>query len=127
MRYTLNDRRRLVAHTLVCGMLCALALIVVQAARPESAQAAKVTTGWATGTLYFSKGETQGITEGGPAAVGACFRFVPPPYNVACFGAVAWVTQANRARNRDMCLKVKFLLTNSAVHWPDIYRGGYCS
>jgi hypothetical protein len=108
------------------AVIVALAVLVVQAARPESAQAAKVTTGWVTGTVYFSKGETAAITEGGPGVIGACGTFVPKPWNAVCLTAVAWTVQANRARNRHMCLKVKFLLGDPVVHWPDIYKGGYC-
>jgi hypothetical protein len=41
MRYALSDARRLVGGAMACGLLCALALVVMQAARPESAQAAR--------------------------------------------------------------------------------------
>lgn len=120
------DGRLSVARALVCGLLCALALVVLQSARPESAHAAKLTTGWVTGTVYFSKGETAAITEGGPGVIAVCGTFVPGPYKAVCLTAVAWTIQANRARNRGMCLKVKFVLVSPGTHWPDIYRGGYC-
>ena len=46
-----------------------------------------------------------------------------------CAETVAWTIQANRAKNRDMCLKIKFTLTPPPMFtfWPDIYGGGYCT
>lgn len=65
MQCTSRAGRRLFGRALVWGLLCALALVLQQAARPESAQAAKVTKGWLTGKILFNKHETRGIAEGG--------------------------------------------------------------
>lgn len=127
MQDTSRNGQRLLATALVFGLLCALALMVAAAARPQSAQAAKVTRGVATGTIYFNKRETRTIAEvGAPGAGAACGALLPWPANLVCVAAAAWGIQANRAQSRDMCLKVKYLLTRPEVSWPDIYRGGYC-
>lgn len=127
MQCTSRAGRRLFGRALVWGLLCALALVLQQAARPESAQAAKVTKGWLTGKILFNKHETRGIAEGGGGAVALCGRFVPPPFDIACLAAVAWTVQAVRARNRGKCLQVKFVhVLPGYPSLPGIYSGGYC-
>jgi len=127
------DSRLPVARALICGLLCALMLILMQATRPESAQAAKFTTGWVTGTVYFDKNETRNISEVGQDVLDLCTDIVPARFTPLCLVSRAWVRQAKRARDRSMCLKVKFLLSSLLnpvpLHWPDIYKrggGGYC-
>jgi hypothetical protein len=117
--------RHLVRGGLAVLLACA-ALFAAAALSAERAEAAKFTRGYVTGTVYFSKGETAAITEGGPAATFTCGVAVPGPYKAACGGVVAWAVQANRAKNRDMCLKVKFALVPPNPSWPDIYGGNYC-
>ncbi|MDX6705637.1 MAG: hypothetical protein QOK16_2339 [Solirubrobacteraceae bacterium] len=114
-----------VARVLACTLLCALALVAIRGAQPESAHAATVTKGWVTGTVYFNKKETRTISEFQIATM-ACVAAVPAWLKPVCAYAVVWTTQARRARDRGMCLKVKFLLANPVDHWPDIYGGGYC-
>jgi hypothetical protein len=105
--------------------LCALALVAIRGAQAESAHAAMVTKGWVTGTVYFNKKETRTISEFQLATM-ACVAAVPAWAKPVCLYAVVWTTQAKRARDRGMCLKVKFLLGSPVDHWPDIYGGGYC-
>lgn len=121
---TIHRRLAHPARALICGVLCALAFAAVHAATsPEPAQAAKFTTGYVTGTIYFSKGETA-VAARGEAWVCAA---LPRPASIACtlaIGPVSW--QARRARDKGMCLKIKFVMPDPRQYWPDIYGGGYC-
>ncbi len=123
--------RPLSRHVRLTGLalLACAALFAASAVFVERAEAAEVKFGIVTGTIYFSKGETASMTEGGPGAIALCNAVVPGPAKFACGAAVAWTIQANRARNRDMCLKVKFTQAPPPAfqHWPDIYGGGYCN
>jgi hypothetical protein len=101
----------------------------------QPASAAKLTRGIATGTVYFNKLETQDVAKAGPGAVAVLCGPIAA-WNAAA-GAIcavetgAAIAQANRAINRDMCLKLKFSPPTfpylAAATWPDIYRGDYCN
>jgi hypothetical protein len=134
MQTTMSMRQhpgRAIALT-VTVMLAVLAFAAV-AARP--AHAAKVTTGWVTGTVYFNKSETKDMKSVANVApiCGALAPVAPPAGAIAAaacafdFGAVAF--QANRAENRNMCAKIKFTLTPppATAWWPDIYSGDHCT
>ena len=123
--------RSLSRRTLSAGLAVLLtcgALLAAGAASTERAEAAEVDFGIATGTIYFTKGETAAVAEGGGGASFIC-GMVPGPAKFAC-GAISasWTVQANRAKNRDMCLKVKFTQAPPPAfqHWPDIYAGDRC-
>ena len=114
--------------TALALLLACAAFFAASAVSAERAEAAEVKFGYVTGTIYFSKGETAAVAEGGGPASFACGT-LPGPAKFACGAmSVAWTTQANRAKNRDMCLKVKFTQAPPPAfqHWPDIYEGDYC-
>jgi hypothetical protein len=85
------------------------------------------TCGWVTCTWYFGKRATKDLSSASSATAvcGALAKI--PPLAVGC--AVAWaaiVVQANRAVNRNMCLKIKYAKVGFPIWVPDIYRGGHC-
>ena len=44
-----------------------------------------------------------------------------------CYAKAAFIyAQAHRAKNRNMCLKIKYTRFGPAVDWPDIYSCKYC-
>ncbi len=123
--------RPLSRHVRLTGLvlLACAALFAASAVFAERADAAEVKFGIVTGTIYFSKGETSNVAIGGGFANLACSQ-VPPPGNAICSAAVAtWMAQAARAKEKGMCLKVKFTQAPPPAfqHWPDIYGGGYCN
>lgn len=91
-----------------------------------------LTVGLVTGTIYFNKKETLDFSSAGSAlSVCALAAKIPAPAGTVLLagcvvGGAALIVQANRAKNRSMCLKVKFTLPPLSTWWPDIYGGGYC-
>jgi hypothetical protein len=111
-----------------------LALLVAPSG-PQRADAAKLTRGIATGTLYFNRVETKDVARGGTAGAsalcGAVAAFTGGAGGAICAAVAApFVIQAIRADNREICLKIKFspptLPFLAPATWPDIYGGGYC-
>lgn len=91
----------------------------------------KFTRGTVTGTIYFNKLETRDIASAGAgAAVCTVIMRLGVPGAIIGSGcavaAASIVVQANRAKNRNMCLKIKHTLYGPPVWWPDIYSGGHC-
>jgi hypothetical protein len=82
-----------------------------------------------TCTVYFNKRETADIAAATSGATFVCgaIALAGGVGGVVCAGALAsFIIQANRAKNRDMCLKIKVLRAPAAGFWPDIYSGGHC-
>lgn len=114
--------------------LALAAALIAAAIGSQPASAAKLTRGIATGTAYFNKVETKDIARSGTAGIAALCGPIGlwnGPAGVACAAyAGTHIVQANRAVNRNMCLKLKFsppTFPYIGVTWPDIYRGGYCT
>ncbi len=110
----------------IASIVCVLVTIsAIFPARPASA--AEVTYGIVTGTVYFTRLETIDIA-GADVIAGAGFcawvaRKTGPAASVigpyCAINAVSIISQARRAQNRNMCLKIKF--TPTGLAWPDIY------
>lgn len=80
----------------------------------------KITWGWVTGTIYFSRQETASIAVYG-ASSGFFAALVPGwGYALSAYASVL-VTAANKARASNQCLKVKI-----PTLVPQSYSGGYC-
>jgi hypothetical protein len=84
------------------------------------------TCGVVTCTYYFNKRTTKDLS-GATKAAAVCGLLLKFPIATAGCAASAGVVayQADRARNRGMCLKIKYT-KHAAVWWPDIYRGKHC-
>lgn len=85
------------------------------------------TCGTVTCTYYFSKTQTKDLSTITKAAAICAFLLKFPIAAAGC-GAAAGVVayQADRAKNRNMCLKIKYTKVGVTVWWPDIYSGKYC-
>lgn len=86
------------------------------------------TCGVVTCTYYFGKKATKDVASGASAgALCSGVLKVLPVAAAGCGAAVAALAvQANRAKNRGMCLKVKYAKGPFPVWYPDIYSGSYC-
>lgn len=85
------------------------------------------TCGTATCTYYFGKKATKDIAASSIVGGGCGLLKVVPLVAGGCLVAFASVNvQANRAKNRGMCLKIKYTRFGPTVWWPDIYSGKYC-
>jgi hypothetical protein len=133
---TCAQRTRCMAGPAVAASLVLTLALVFVALGPgaERAEAAKLTRGYATGTLYLNRLETKDVATAGPlagAVLCGIVAYFTPPGGLACGAqASAYVVQAVRAENRGMCLKIKFsppVAPFVVPTWPDIYRGGYCT
>lgn len=85
------------------------------------------TCGWVTCTYYFGKKATKDFSTAASAAAVCSALAKIPPLAAGC--AIAWaaiVVQANRAVNRNMCLKIKWTKVGLPLWVPDIYRGRNC-
>ncbi len=118
---------------LVVVIACTLALTVVFPARP--AAAADFTVGIATGTVYFNRYETQMAAKSAEVALvvicGPLLAVPPVPVGMtlaaSCGAKIGMIViQAEHAKAKNMCLKVKFPLATPGVQWWDVYRGSRC-
>lgn len=85
------------------------------------------TCGTFTCTYHFSKTQTKDMSTITKAAALCAFLLQFPIAAAGC-GAAAGVVayQADRAKNRGMCLKIKYTKVGVTVWWQDIYSGKYC-
>jgi hypothetical protein len=92
------------------------------------------TCGWVTCTYYFGKRATSDIAAGGSmAAVCAALGAIPiAGWLVAAVCAGVWETivwEANRAKDRGKCLKIKYPrppFGAALSFWPGMNSGGSC-
>lgn len=91
------------------------------------------TCGFVTCTYYFGKATTKDIAniKGGGPACGAALKYLPGIAKIAAVACLAIggavKVQAQRAVNRDMCLKIKYTRPMAPfAAWPDIYKGKRC-
>lgn len=102
-------------------------LMVGAATTAPDTSAATLTHGYFSSTLYFNKLETADFADGEAVAAGLCgtITYAYPPAGLACFARAGEIIyQANRAENRNMCLKMKY--AHGGAYWFDIYSGKYC-
>lgn len=134
---TAGWRRRLVVRTGSVFGLCAV-LGLSGLLLPATADAATSTHGRVTSTVYFNRAETLDLASAGPVGAGVCWAGVTKipvvgvPVGVICGAELSFASiQAIRARNRGMCVKLKYTnVTPPGLpvppHWWDIYDGKYC-
>ncbi len=117
---------RMVIAVLACTLV--LGLLVP----PRSAAAYQRTTGTVTGTIYFNRFETAMAATGATAAMALCsVVVVGGPIGIAisavCLPRAAQIfVQAEHAKHRNMCLKVKYPRADPLMQWWDVYAGQYC-
>lgn len=86
------------------------------------------TCGTVTCTYYFNKGTTRDLASAASVGMlcGVALKYVPPA-GIGCAVAIVAVNvQANRAKSRGMCLKIKYTRFGATVWWPDIDSGKHC-
>jgi hypothetical protein len=101
--------------------------MIGMATTAPAASAYERTHGYFSSTIYFNKLQTADAATGEVAAAGLCglALWAYPPAGVVCgLRAGEIVTQARRAQNRNMCLKMK--ISHGMGFWFDIYRGQHC-
>ncbi|MCU1372251.1 MAG: hypothetical protein JWO77_3445 [Ilumatobacteraceae bacterium] len=85
------------------------------------------TCGVTTCTYYFNKQQTRDLAKLPTATAVCAFLYKFPIFAAGCASAGAVVAyQADRAKDRKMCLKIKYTRFGVTVWWPDIYSGRYC-
>ncbi len=122
-----------VRQLLAAVFACALTLTVIFPARPTAA--ADFTVGVATGTVYFNRYETQMAAKSAEVALvvicGPLLAVPPVPVGMtlaaSCGAKIGMIViQAEHAKARNMCLKVKYVLVSPYQQWWDVYRGSRC-
>lgn len=79
-----------------------------------------------TCTLYFNRGETAFIA--GLGGVAPACGLLAAPWGLVCAAVIGlYGGTASYAYARDGCLKVKWLVSDRAITWPDTHYGDRCT
>ncbi len=129
MMTLLTTARRRITSLLAVGLAIGVLSFAPWSATSAAAASRNyvVTHGWGSSTIYFNKLWTADAATGEVGAAGICgvLFYVYPPAGVLCgVRAGEIITQARRAQNRNMCLKIKY--AHGGPFWFDIYQGQYC-